>query len=107
MPKAVRSQHYTDYAAKLAAANAAAAVLMREVRAVAAYLQEDHGYSLTSFEAVTGLHKNSLMRLMDPTWVPKPPTLQKLDRLIARARRSSAAAGRARNEAARPDVRLR
>src|SRR5580704_5839417 len=85
MPQAVRSQHYTDYAVKLAAANAAAASLMREVRAVAAYLQEDHGYSLTSFEAVTGLHKNSLMRLMDPIWVPKPPTLQKLDKLIARA----------------------
>jgi len=73
------------FAAKFAEANACAAALMGDVREAATYLNKHHGYSLTNLARCTGLHKNSLMKLKDPSWVPEPSTLQKLDLLIIRA----------------------
>ena len=79
------SAYYEEYAAKFAAVSEAVAVLMREIRASAEYLRKYHGYSLSSFTTCTGLHKNSLLRLEDHTWVPKASSLDRLDRLIIRA----------------------
>jgi hypothetical protein len=80
-----QTAHYAVVAATRAGFDATAAAFMKEVRAAAAYLKEYHGYSLTVFAEVTGLHKNSLMRLSDPTWIPKSETLENLDKLIVRA----------------------
>lgn len=79
------SPQYVELAAKLADANAAAAAFVETARASAKYLRKHHGYSLASFAACTRLHKNSLMRIAEPEWVPKPDTLRKLDTLIIRA----------------------
>ena len=79
------SKAYADYAARLADTNAAAVALMSRIREAADYLRRCHGYSLASFRSCTGLHKNSLLRVPDRKWVPKPATLQRLDRLIVRA----------------------
>jgi len=73
------------FAARLAEANACAAALMDGVRGAATYLNKHHGYSLTNLARCSGLHKNSLMKLKDPSWVPEPTTLQKLHLLIVRA----------------------
>jgi hypothetical protein len=83
--RAMPTPFYVKYGARLAKAEAAAAVLLNEVRAAAAYLREQHGYSLSGFVICTGLHKNSLLKLADPTWVPEPETLWDLDQLIIRA----------------------
>ena len=81
-----QTAYYTVVAAMQAAFDATAVAFMDEVRAAATYLIEHHDYSLTSFADCTGLHKNSLMRLNDDlTWMPKPGTLQRLDKLIVRA----------------------
>jgi len=80
-----QTAHYAVVAATLAGFDATAAAFMDEVRAAATYLKECHDYSLTVFAAVTGLHKNSVMRLSDPRWMPAPETFQLLDRLIVRA----------------------
>ena len=58
---------------------------MNDVRQAVGYLKKYHGYSLTIFACVTGLHKNSLLRLPDTSWEPKPETMRKLARLIDRA----------------------
>jgi hypothetical protein len=84
-PPGTPSAHYVEYAAKLATANAAAGALMGEIRDAARYLKMYHSYSLKSFEDCTRLHRNSLLRMMDPTWMPKPATLRKLDKLVVRA----------------------
>ena len=62
-----------------------AAALTSEVRAAARYLTRHHGYSLTTFASVTGLHKNSLLRLRDKSWTPKPETLRRPEKLVIRA----------------------
>lgn len=80
-----QTPYYAVVAASLAGSNATAAAFMAEVRAAAMYLRDCHDYSLTVFAAVTGLHKNSVIRLSDPTWIPTQETLQLLDRLIGRA----------------------
>jgi hypothetical protein len=80
-----QTAHYAVVAATLAGFEATTAAFMSEVRAAATYLRECHAYSLTVFAAVTGLHKNSLMRLSDLAWMPEPETLQLLDQLIVRA----------------------
>jgi hypothetical protein len=80
-----QSPQYAEFAAKLADANAAATALMSNVRAAARYLNRHHGYSLTVFASVTGLHKNSLIRLPDSAWMPKPETLRRLEKLVVRA----------------------
>jgi hypothetical protein len=82
----IQTAYYTVVAAMQAAFDATAVAFMDEVRASATYLIEHHDYSLTSFSDCTGLHKNSLMRLKnDLTWMPKPETVQQLDKLIVRA----------------------
>jgi hypothetical protein len=80
-----QTPYYGVVTATLAGFNATVAAFMDEVRAAATYLRDCHDYSLTVFAAVTGLHKNSVIRLSDPTWMPAPETLQLLDRLIVRA----------------------
>ena len=80
-----QSRYYTAIATTSAALDAAAVVFMHEVRAATAYLKEHHDYSLAVLAEVTGLHKNSVMRLPDLTWIPKPKTFPRLDRLIVRA----------------------
>ena len=80
-----QSAYYTVVAATSAALDAAATAFMGEVRAAATYLKELHDYSLAVFAELTGLHKNSILRLSDTEWIPKPGTLQLLDRLIVRA----------------------
>jgi hypothetical protein len=103
-PHAKPSAEYANYATKLADANASAADLMRDIRAAATYLNKLHGYSLMVFAHMTGLHKNSVMRLSDPTWMPKPETLQQLDKLIVRAeakRRGRSSRARRSNAAGR------
>ena len=84
-PRAMPTPFYAKYGARLAKADAAATVLLNEVRAAATYLREQHGYSVSRFVMCTGLHKNSLLKLADPTWVPEPETLWDLDQLIIRA----------------------
>lgn len=76
---------YADFAQQLAATQAAAKALMADIRAAASYLTKKRGYSLTVIASKTGLHKNSVMRLSDRSWFPKPDTLAKLTTLIAEA----------------------
>lgn len=76
---------YADVAAHLVNAEISATALMREIRSAARYLGQYHGYSLTNFAQLTEMHKNSLMRLKDPTWVPKTASLERLERLITEA----------------------
>lgn len=83
--RAMPTPYFAKYAIRLAKTDAAAAAFMDEVRATAAYLSEHHGYSLASFVECTGLHKNSLLKLKDPAWIPEPETLWHLDQLIVRA----------------------
>jgi hypothetical protein len=61
----MRSTPYAVLTAVFAASDVASTLFLDEVRAAAAYLRKHHGYSMTSFSACTGLHKNSLIRLMD------------------------------------------
>jgi hypothetical protein len=76
---------YTDFRRQLAEAEATAALLMKRVRDAVAYLTREHRYSLTVLASVTTLHKNSVMRLKDSSWVPRPETLELLERLVDRA----------------------
>ncbi len=80
-----QSAYYVAVAATQAASGTATAAFMDEVRSAARYLSELHKYTVKILAAVTGLHKNSLLRLTDLTWVPQPETLQQLDMLIVRA----------------------
>jgi hypothetical protein len=80
-----QSAYYSVIATTSAALDAAATAFMDEVHEAATYLKELHDYSLAVFAEVTGLHKNSILRLSDPMWIPNPETLQQLDRLIVRA----------------------
>lgn len=69
---------YTDLARQLAQ-------LKAKIRASAAYLKTDHKYALTTLARVTGLHKNSIMKLDREDWDPSGDTLQKLELLNVRA----------------------
>jgi hypothetical protein len=60
--------------------------LLDEIRRAATYLRQRQGYALWKLQAVTQLHKNSLLRLDDRTWVPKPETMVALAKLVERAR---------------------
>jgi hypothetical protein len=83
--RAALGPRYAEFAVKYAELNALAAALTAEVRAAAKYLSRHHGYSLTILAGVTGLHKNSLLRLWDKSWMPKPETLRRLEKLVIRA----------------------
>jgi hypothetical protein len=76
---------YAEFARSLEATQAQAKALMVQVRDAAAYLVKHHRYSLTVIAQVADLHKNSILRLNDPTWFPKPDTLLKLEKIIERA----------------------
>ena len=80
-----QSAYYTVVATTSAALDAAGVLFMHEVRLATAYLKEHHDYSLAVLAKVTGLHKNSVMRLPDLMWKPKLKTFPRLDRLIVRA----------------------
>jgi hypothetical protein len=79
------STQFADLASSIATTEALATALMDEIRDSAKYLTENHRYSLTVLASITGLHKNSVMRLADRSWLPKPETLERLERLIKRA----------------------
>ena len=59
--------------------------LLDEIRRAATYLRTKHGYELWKLQDVCKLHKNSLLRLNDRTWVPKPDTMVALAKLVERA----------------------
>jgi hypothetical protein len=59
--------------------------LLSEIRRAAIYLRNRQGYALWKLQLVTGLHKNSLLRLHDPDWLPKPETMVSLAKLVERA----------------------
>lgn len=86
--------HYADVAAQLRKAKENDAALLRQVRLAVEYLRTEHGYSLKTFAGkdkngnpigLTGLHKNSILRLKDPSWIPNPKTLEALTELIREA----------------------
>lgn len=79
------STQFAELASSMATTQALANALMNEIRDAHRYLTETHHYSLTVLASITGLHKNSLMRLSDEAWVPKPETLERLERLRLRA----------------------
>ncbi len=64
--------------------------MLSEVRQAFFYLtrEAEPRYSMTmlSDPSVTGLHKNTLNRLHDATWVPTIETVERLEPLIGRAR---------------------
>jgi hypothetical protein len=59
--------------------------LLDEIRRAATFLRNKHGYTLGMLEQVSGVHKNSLLKLTDPEWRPKMDTLQHLASLVERA----------------------
>lgn len=75
---------YADVARDLAVAREKGDQLLTRIRNAAAYLKETHGYALALFAQITGLHKNSVMKLKDLTWVPNAETLEKLEKLVER-----------------------
>jgi lambda repressor-like predicted transcriptional regulator len=52
--------------------------LMDQIRAAAAHLVG----TTADLAAITGLHKNTLARLFDKSWKPRPDTIAKLERLL-------------------------
>lgn len=87
METAELTMPYAQVAAQLRDAREHDRELLAQVRAAVAYLRAEHGYSLKGFadDRLTGLHKNSILRLKDPKWIPNPGTLQKLTVLIEEA----------------------
>lgn len=87
METAELTMPYAQVAAQLRDAREHDRELLAQVRAAVDYLRAEHGYSLKGFadERLTGLHKNSILRLKDPGWIPNPGTLQKLTVLIEEA----------------------
>jgi hypothetical protein len=83
--RAMPTPYFARYAVRLAEAEAEASAFMTEVRAAETYLRTQCGYSLNSFAECTGVHRNSLLRLKDPAWLPEPDTLWRLDQVIVRA----------------------
>ncbi len=75
----------TSFAEKVSAHVDRSDALLDEIRRAAAYLRSWHGYTLWKMQEVTGLHKNSLLRLRDRDWMPKPETMVALARLVERA----------------------
>lgn len=59
--------------------------LLDEIRRAATYLRVRQSYALWKLQIVTGLHKNSLLRLQDRHWIPKPTTMVALAKLVERA----------------------
>jgi hypothetical protein len=78
---------YAQVTAQLRGAREQDRELLSQIRAAVDYLRAEHGYSLKGFAdpRLTGLHKNSILRLKDPDWIPNPGTLEKLTVLIEEA----------------------
>ena len=70
-------------ARKIASAQAS---LLSRIRDDADYLRSHWGYTLKTFEALTGLHKNSVVKLSSPEWDPDTQTLELLELIPAEAK---------------------
>jgi hypothetical protein len=52
--------------------------LMGRIRAAAARINGTNA----DFAAITGLHKNTIARLFDPAWMPRPETIALLEKIL-------------------------
>lgn len=87
METAALDTPYAQVSAQLRDARERDRHLLVQIRAAVDYLRATHGYSLKGFadQRLTGLHKNSILRLKDPDWIPNPGTLERLTVLIEEA----------------------